>query len=121
MVALSPGDISDLVASLIRGVYVGAPSALEARRISQALVGTAWSAERGLRSELALGDAEHELEQILACIKAAAAIPGVVKVQQAKEWLRSHGERGYKNRVTAQQTLQRAKRAVPSGRCPTHY
>ena len=84
------------MAALIRGVYAGAPSAVEARRICQALVGSAWSAERGLRSEPALGDAEHELEQVLACIKAAAAIPGVVKVQQAKAWLRSHGERGHK-------------------------
>jgi hypothetical protein len=92
------GEVQALLAAFITGIYAGAPCAVEARKISQALVGSAWSSERGkpVTGGRDTASADGDLELVLARIKIAAKMPGIVKVENGKTWLRQHGERGAK-------------------------
>ena len=76
------GDVAALAVQVmmsvfIAGIYSGAPSNVEARKVSQALVGAAWHSERG-KLPLSSCDAasvDGDLECVLATTKLAARMP----------------------------------------------
>ena len=90
--------VEDLVAQFVAGIYNGASSAIEARRVAQAMVGAAWCAERAHRpaKESQECNVEDSLQQVLARIKQEAHWPGIIKVEDGKSCLRQHGARGIK-------------------------
>jgi len=92
-----PLGVDAVLGSMLSGVYAGAPSLSEGRRLAFGLLGIAWNAERGHAPRSspapALG-AIDDLDDVLAVVKECSNLPGVIGVSDAKEWLRSYGARG---------------------------
>ena len=101
LAAVSPAmangeEIQCLMASLVKGIYAGAPNQVEARKIAQALAGAAWCAERGrpVASSVSRNDL---LESTLTAISRLAGRADKFRIEEAKRWLRDgFGEEGRK-------------------------
>ena len=85
-----------LLAALIKGVYMGAPSVLEARKVAQALVGTAWHAERANGRPAQAPSGGTDFEATLTALSRLAERSQKFKAEGAKAWLRSFGKAGSK-------------------------
>ena len=92
---MEPAGVDDLLAQMLGGIYKGVEAA-EARRLASRLLGTAWSSARGHTPPRAEGgdDAIEGLDVVLAAAKKASGTAGVMRVEDAKQWLRGHGDRG---------------------------
>ena len=89
-------DIHVLMASLVKGIYAGAPSQVEARKIAQALAGAAWCAERG-RPVASAVSRNDLLESTLTALSRVAGCDDKFRIEGAKRWLRDgFGEEGRK-------------------------
>ena len=88
-----------LFGALVAGVYDGAPSSTEARRLCLALLGSFTALERDGRAGGA--SVEQRLEEVLRVVGEATGEPYKPSVQRAKQLLREAGYPGLASRVGA--------------------
>ena len=88
--------IEALLVDMLKGIYMGCPDRHEARRLADRLVGVAWHTERkkGEASSPVSHDAIDGLEVVVAKVRELAGHHGIMKVDDAKRWLRNIGPAG---------------------------
>lgn len=92
-------EVSALIGSLVRGIFIGCRDPATGRRLCHQLLRDAWQLEAAKTagrgdSQFDARDALDGLEMVLVNIKGHMGANGAVRIEDAKRWLRDKGEPG---------------------------
>jgi hypothetical protein len=96
-------EVSALIGSFVRGIFIGCPDTATGRRLCHQLLRDAWQLERSPQAAKTAGrgdgqfdarDALDGLEVVLVNIKGHMGANGAVRIEDARRWLRDKGEPG---------------------------